>query len=65
MEKFYGKTKIRGIDVTINENGVSIFDKNKEVEKEDSWKICKYLTDEGYIDGEAPVKVSIIRSLPR
>ncbi len=65
MKKFRGKMKIAGIDLTICPKGITIFDKEQRVEKEDSWKICEYLINEGYFESKDFIKIDIIRPISK
>jgi len=65
MKKFYGKIKVRGTDLTIAQDGIMIFDKHQKVEKEDSWRICDYLVNEGYFNKKDIIRVDIVRPIPR
>jgi hypothetical protein len=63
MNKFYGKIKIKGVDITIAHNEITIFDKENNVEKEDSWKMCEYLVHEGYFYKKDLIRINIIRPM--
>jgi hypothetical protein len=63
MKKFYGKIKIQGIDITVASDSIMIFDKNNKIEKEDGFRICDYLIDEGFFDKKDLIKVDIVRPI--
>jgi len=63
MKNFYGKIKIRGVDLTVAQDRIMIFDKDQKIEKEDSWKMCDYLVNEGYFNKNDIIKVDIVRPI--
>jgi len=65
MKKFYGKLKVNGVNITISSDRIMIFDTENEVEKENSFKICEYLIDEGFFNKEDLIKVDIVRPINR
>jgi hypothetical protein len=65
MKKFYGKIKIQGVDITVASDRIIIFDKNNKVEKENGFKICDYLIQEGFFEKEDLIKVDIVRPINR
>ena len=65
MKKFYGKLKVNGVNITISSDRIMIFDTENEVEKENGFKICEYLIDEGFFNKEDLIKVDIVRPINR
>ena len=65
MKKFHGKLKISGVDITIAIDRIMIFDTENKIERENSFKICDYLIDEGFLNKEDLIKVDIVRPINR
>ena len=65
MKKFYGKLKINGVDITIASDRIKIFDTENKIEKENSFRICRYLISEGFFNKEDLIKVDIVRPINR